>query len=379
MSNQPTILVKKADGTSVRMTLDEIKKMKSASVVQDVKVEERVEERPISKGVPLIIREKKVEETIVDSAVDPMPVFVPEKSVDIKVDVEAEAKTMLKVPELEPTPVELLIPQSFETHLLEETVAPHEVPHPDVVTEVSYDSDIKKIITSAKLEPTAELMSRYQSLLISYLKGVRSLDQIIKYAELPVDAGGLALDAVVTKRLYNTLASNFPTDKKPMAQAPKPVAPAAPLSNRPMSGAPMAMPTTSRPAAPTKITPAPNTLMRDVQAPVRTTTTAVMGPVEEMKNFSVRDWRRLATTPEKAKEIILNKFKSWKEESFFLYNDVLTAWFSSPLFQAYQDVVAKAINNSSRISDIRSVSGAAETLNAVDITALIEVNRSLNV
>lgn len=354
MPTQPTILVKKADGTTVRMSLDEVKKMKENTV------------KPTEfKSVPLIIRdeEDKKDNKIKDTKIEGTNV---EKNI-----LEDKAKEMLKTPELEPAPVEQLLPSNFsEKHLLHEEVASHEVKNSAVIGGVSYDDQIKKILSVARLSPPAELASRYQSLLTSYLKGIRTAEQVLEYARLPVDRGGLGLDDAGAARLGSALGRDA-TISNPKKTMMKPEMPPTSMTKPlPRSVSPLPSPSAMSP-----------TTMRDIQAPssTRAQSTPVMGPVDEMKNFSLRDWRRLALTPDKSKEIILNKFKSWKEESFFLYQDTRLAWFNSPLFRMYQEAVAKAINNAGRLADLTLSGGAKDVLTTTDITALIEVNRSLGV
>lgn len=325
------------------------------------------------KSVPLIIRDEKKE----------IPETGDTEISDAKNDgvgitehiVEDEAKEMLKTPELEPAPVEVLLPRAAnEAHLLEEKITAHEVKDSTVIGGVSYDDQIKKIVSTARLSPPAEMSSRYQSLLTSYLKGIRTAEQVLDYARLPIDRGGLALDEAAAARLQAALG------KDPMANKPQQKTIMKPEISAPIS-MPKPMPR-SVSSLPSPAITLPSTTMRDIQAPIptgRSQSTPVMGPVDEMKNFSLRDWRRLAATPDKSKEIILNKFKSWKEESFFLYQDTRSAWFFSPLFRMYQETVAKAVNNASRLADLTLSGGARDALTATDINALIEVNRSLSV
>lgn len=324
MSKQPTILVKKADGTTVRMTLDEVKKMNAGN---------KVAPPP-----------------------EPKIATVEQESVSEK------AQEMLKTPELEPAPTEYLLP---EPHLLHEEVEEHEVTKPELVAAVSYDDTIEQILKTAKLSPNEEMLSRYRSLIMSLLKGVRTVDQIMVYATAPQEKGGLALSKEEAARLQGVLETTSGVPKV----APKPI---AKLANNP-STQPKNNPL-PRPAG----SGAGRVPMTDVEAPPRPAQ-AIMGPIEEMKQFSLVDWRRLAATPDKAKEILLGKFAGWKEESFFLYRDTRAAWLESPLIREYQEKVVNAINNSTRLADLATGFAAKNTLTPADIAALVEVNRALAV
>ena len=319
MPNQPTILVKKADGTTVRMTLDEVKKMKAG----------------------------KKSETV--------PETVAEKAAEI-----------LKIPELEPAPVELLL-MSDELHLLHEEVQPHEVSRPELVAAVSYDDTVAHVLKNAQLTPTPELQSRFQSLIMSLVKGVRTLAQVMEYAQAPVVKGGLALSATEAERFSMALKS---TPGLPMVVPNSRVT----IQEKEASSVQKNSLSTLKPN-PGR---AGNVPMHDVEAPAMSTK-VIMGPIEEMKNFSLVDWRRLAATPDKAKEIILGKFTGWKEESFFLYRDTRLAWLDSPLVHGYQEKLIEAINKNTRLSDMATGFAAKNTLTPADITALVEVNRILAV
>ena len=123
--------------------------------------------------------------------------------------------------------------------------------------------------------------------------------------------------------------------------------------------------------------------MRDVEAPkpmpAASQAAAIMGPVDEMQNFSLLDWRRLAVTPENAAEIVMRKFATWKEESFYLYQDTRAAWLSCPLIREYQTTLANAINQNTRLSGLAMGGNARNSITAGDISALVAVNRSLAV
>lgn len=331
MANQPTILVKKTDGTSVRMTLAEIQAMKESKNNSNGEVHKK----------------------------SPLPNTV-----------TTQAKKLLLTPELEPAPAELLLTDT-EPHLLHEEVQTHEIARPELVASVSYDDIVATVLKQSGLQPAPELMGRIRSLIISLLKGVRTATQVQEYAQSPIERGGLGLSPDETTGFLNALQSTpglphitlnkIPENKKNISTISVPQHASMPLPQTTMY-------TTAIRA------------MRDVEAPPQTPQ-PVMGPVEEMKNFSLLDWRRLAATPDKAKEIILAKFRGWQSESFFMYRDTRLAWLSSPLIRQYQATIVAAINANTRLSDAAAVGAVRvkETLSPADIAALVEVNRVLAV
>lgn len=321
------------------MTLDEVKKMKA---------------------------EKKADNPLLPQELETAPETVIKKAVE-----------MLKTPELEPAPVEFLLKASAEPHLLHEEIESHEVTRPELVTAVSYDRTVDAVLKNARLTPSPELMPRFQSLIMSLIKGVRTVAQVMEYASAPLLRGGLALSIAEAERLATALNTQTGLPNNRSIIIPKPMtAPASTPSN--IQGSVKNNPTSNRPHN----TGAAFVQMHDVQAPQSAPSTsnkAVMGPIEEMKIFSLLDWRRLAATPDKAKEIILSKFSGWKDESFFLYRDTRLAWLESPLVREYQEKVITAINQSTRLSDMASGFAVKKTLTPADIAALVEVNRVLAV
>ncbi len=347
--SEPLIAVKKADGTIVRLPLSEIKKMKEGNAKLPVppKPEFKI-------PVP--------EDALVSGG--GIPVFSNNN------DPLAAVKKLLSVPEIMPAPVEPLIPEKFSDSVVAvgnpmTTSKPHdpllfqeptvqEIKHEASLGTASYDAVVTRVLAEAKLTPPESLASRYQSLIMSAAKGIRTIEQVIRYATMPGNQGGLGLDAGSALRLQEAL-KHIPGIQVPIA----------PLKR--------SLPTAVRP------------VMRDVEPPstknisIAPTAAAVMGPVEEMKNFSLLDWRRLAATPEKAAEIVMRKFAGWKQESFYLYQDTRAAWLVSPLVRDYQKTLAEAINQNTHLSSLTGGGNVQNTITAYDITALVAVNHSLAV
>ncbi len=357
----PLIVVKKADGTTVRLPLSEVKKMSAQTSAASKP--EAPETAPAASVTP---------------AKSTFKIPVPEDAMvanGVKLsDPMAEVKKLLSVNELPAAPVEPLIPTTFSTstapsepHLLHEELEPHEVKHPDLVAHVSYEDSALAAAKTAEINLAPELLDRFHSLTSSLYKGIRTLDQVLAYATLPGPQGGLGLSLAETERLKAALAALPGTPKmvtKPKAQAmppaevmpPKPAKTLQPLGQR--------LP------------------MRDVEPPAPAhRALEVMGPVEEMKNFNLTDWRRLAATPEKAKDLMIAKFISLKNESYFLYQDARTGWYASPLLTMYQKLVVDALNAGERLSDWSQKHGRnpQTEISAADVSAIVEINQSLAV
>jgi len=104
-----------------------------------------------------------------------------------------------------------------------------------------------------------------------------------------------------------------------------------------------------------------------------------MGPLEEMERFALADLRRLSSDPDRAAERIVEKLTGWQEESYLLYLDARKAWFRSPLFKMYQEIIHKAIEKGQTIDDFLRVAMEQNGLHPNEIRAIVEINRRLAV
>lgn len=350
---EPLILVKKADGTSVRLPLSEVKKMQQAAAS--------------SSATPAITSEKSVTPATPPVTEPPKPRFaipLPEdKSLPNTTDPVAMVRSLLSVQELPAAPVESLLPRAPETPLLSEDLEEHEVKHPDIVAHTSYEDAALAAVKAAKITIPPDLLGRFQSLVTSLYKGVRTMEQFLTYVYLSPDLGGLGLSEEATAKLAAALESVPGTPRvTPKKVTTVPTKPKQPIQ--------------SAQTRPTPLSFGNGRAMQDVMPPVPRPA-QIMGPVEEMKQFTLTDWRRLAATPAKAKELILNKFAGLRQESYFMYQEARAAWFVSPLVSAYQQTVVSAVNEGQRLTNLTQA--APTQLSLTDISAIVEINQSLRV
>lgn len=371
---EPLIAVKKADGTVEMVPFSQVRARQKSTPVATSPVVSVTPVKPEPK--PEVKSEVKPE--ITTELKESVPQSIPKPSFQIPIPMEsgdplAEVKKLLSVAELPAAPPEPLLAEKFpplnsnqEAHLLHEELEPHEVSHPDLVAHSSYEDSALAAAKAAQIAIPTDLTARFTSLATSLYKGVRTLEQVLEYANLEVLKGGLGLSRAETERLATALQSVPGTPKlSPKSQQPAKTNPA-------QARVDLVPPPPNQPQGFGGRQP-----MRDVEPP-RPKPLAVMGPVEEMKNFTLTDWRRLAVTPEKAKVIMLNKFAGLKNESYFMYQDACAAWLTSPLLIDYQNMIVNALNSGERLSELQSVS-TQQHLTAADIAAIVEINRSLKV
>lgn len=77
---------------------------------------------------------------------------------------------------------------------------------------------------------------------------------------------------------------------------------------------------------------------------------ASVGPIEELRQITLTDFRRLSSNPAQAGEILSKKFEGLKQESYLLFLKAVQSWYNSPLYKQYQQTMADAINQSVKIN-----------------------------
>ena len=75
-----------------------------------------------------------------------------------------------------------------------------------------------------------------------------------------------------------------------------------------------------------------------------------MGPLEEIKFFTLTDLRRLASDPVEAANRLKQKFINLKEESFVLFIEGIENWRRSPLYLDYMSVVTGALAGGKKLA-----------------------------
>lgn len=364
MTAEPMISVKKPDGTTVRVPLSEFKKMHAAPAAAS------------SQASP----------TSVNSTLA-TPTFPAEP----KIEVESVKPTVLPPVKLDPKNE---IVAAHETPLLEEVVTPTEVRSAEIMQAPPAITDeiVRQIVRDSKLMVANDLWGRAQSLIASWLKGVRDNEQFLHYVTAPAAKGGLGLETEVAAGVLMVMGKYKKKDV-PLSVTERP-------ATKPALEVPLSAPTsqaftdslTEQPPRPLrfntpvmpKIEPvqspvvAPDPLeevapMTATQAPtmapvsprvvqdIRVGVTPLTGPAEEMQSFTIIDWRRLGAQTAAAETAFLAKFNGWRGESFLLYMDAVNAWQQSPLLQQYLQIAIRAVNEKRQVAEVINEVGTMTT------------------
>lgn len=397
-----TIPVKKSDGTVVRMTLEEFKTYRAGLAKETANI--------APKNVPEPKTEPMNQPAVLPAVPTPSGLSTVAPVKEIFVD-EVKAKMSVPVRRSAPTPS-----SSSSSHPYPSSPPPPPPPPPPVITEkkdlkksenaslledtpppaptVSMavssgnetDEDVKKIIGEVKSRFSPEEKRRAEILIKSFLKGIRSEDDVRHYASKPKHQGGLGLTPEDAEKIATAAVGVFAEKYSESRAKPKP----SPLLSRPpVSSVSKPMPprqNLARPAsAPVSFGPAANPpvpsggwsasrpAMHDVVPPEKE---RISGPVDELRIFSLADFRRLSATAPEAGRLILEKFENLKKDSFLFFLQGRLAWFQSPLYHKYQEAIRAALER--RFSVRQAIALDTESLNMEEFESLLEIGKVLD-
>lgn len=118
-------------------------------------------------------------------------------------------------------------------------------------------------------------------------------------------------------------------------------------------------------------------MMHDVRPPAPLAERRSLGPVDELRSFSLMDLRHLDVTPQAAGSKLTQKFETLKDESYLLYMEGVKAWRESPLYRAYQDVLRRALAARQTVSQVLGSAKEREAMKLEEWGAVVKVNQSL--
>jgi hypothetical protein len=100
---------------------------------------------------------------------------------------------------------------------------------------------------------------------------------------------------------------------------------------------------------------------------------------EELQDFGLEEFRRLAKDPDKAAEKIKQKLEALKQESFDRWSEGVRGWRQSPLQQMYLALVAEAFAKATPVAELAETHYAADprSLRADEVGAIMQLNSQL--
>jgi len=313
-NNDPTILVKKADGTAVRMTLDELKKMKSKGGQKQSPVTAKEFPKP-----PILkVREIK-----------------PRKRQDTKAMFSSLQKEAGRLSPLKRENSKILNTQwenKDHQSLLDEPFGDdNDLPVPVKENEhrLSGATPVKDLfVDEAKYQKSKDAKSSKESYTVT---------------PVPTESGGIH---EVPEKEYKPTHLESKVD----------------LSIRPLMS--LSKSISSKPT------------IDDVKPPKVGKQT--VGPVEELESFSVADFRRLGVNMEAMENKLIEKFKTLKHDSYLRYMDGVKAWYNSPIYARYQDIISESLKQNKTLDVILREVTKTEDLKKEEFMVILRLNKTIS-
>lgn len=228
-----------------------------------------------------------------------------------------------------------------------------------------------RVIKSLGFSVADDLQGRLRSLVLSFAKEIRTADQVMDYATRDSKDGGLGLSTAQAEELLQTIIKSNQI-KSPVLQNETPkivnVRPVASVAKPIERMKPSSQYVKGRLLHDVVAGKNPIPVFDNIeQTEVEKTS---KGPIEELKEFSLQDFRRLSDDPAYAGEALLAKFIALKQESYSAYLQGLSAWYSSPLYHQYTNTLAQAINEKKVVSEFTNDDEA--TISKDEFLSLVE-------
>lgn len=280
---------------------------------------------------------------------------------------------------------------------------------------IDFDFVTKKVMGRHKLFfPSYDLEQRFSNLLVSYMKGVRDQIEFEDVMTRPENAGGLNLTGDTTEKILLTIdeevknapqakarqkmATTFSPMSPTLSQVKKSVdqtktqeahisptgemikapAPATRSVTRPVrKQISVPLPEDNMPRVPASSVRAPldsrRPIMSDIKLPPK-----VMGPVDELANVTLQEFRHLGSTPQAAAEQIKAKIDLLETESITKRVAGVHAWQSSPINQLYLSIGQEALNSTQPVEAvIQQRQMTQPTLTKLEFDTIGDLNRRL--
>lgn len=255
---------------------------------------------------------------------------------------------------------------------------------------VNFEGFVQHIIQESKIElKDAVLYKRLVSAITSRLRDIRTSIDLKELLTKPKNQGGVELTSEQADRVAELTVVKLkllheedvrkkilllPKEKKERShEVPPAVIPSPPpfRSSSPTSLSPEKILAVRRPPVVDDRRPR----MEDIKTPTR-----VLGPVEEIRNLSLLDFRRLSQMPKEAIEKVQEKVEILGEESYAERSKAIKAWRESEVYQLYLDLGNESMNKGKSVKEIidaRAVEGRVY-LTEEEFHAVGDLNKSLN-
>ncbi len=391
---EPTILVKRADGTTERVPLSSLHKKKSENIVEE-KSENIAEEKSEKKESSILSEPPSFIETSVSLKKDSTPttsqpvpnIFIQPKKrsehtprasetfVQKRPKVSSPSKNTELPVETSPHELSATTPVSDffvdlakahewkkDDHIspLEEHIDDDLADHREktALPQHRYE-DVQQIVAAVPFSIPSQLHGRLHALIQSRIKDIRSDVQVQTYVMRSIEQGGLGLREQEAQSLVETIHSvlsvrkekDIPGPRKTIIHTPTPQRPRVEEKNMESSRAP-------QPARREK-----TVSFQDIHPPKKQD--VAMGPVEEISSMDLINFRRLSEDPHSAVEVLREKIQTIREDSYLEYVKAQDAWFHSPLYAMYLAHLGKALEKQNTLKDVLDADFTSDDISVV--------------
>lgn len=225
--------------------------------------------------------------------------------------------------------------------------------------------DVQHVVNALPFDTPRELDSRFHALIQSRIKDIRSDTQVQDYAMRPLEHGGLALSAEQAQTLINTIhtvlsvkkTEGIPHTQKTMLHTRRPLPGGIPTERmtRPNH---LVFPFSAQSSARSQ-----TVSFRDIHPPTKQD--LALGPVDEIATMTLLDFRRLATEPQQAVDILKEKIDTLRKESYLEYLRAQDAWQRSPLYLTYLAHLEQSLNEGRSLKDMLDGDMTAEDISVM--------------
>lgn len=264
-------------------------------------------------------------------------------------------------------------------------VEAHKTRLPKVEVLHDLDTAVEEAMETVKASVPEDVKERTRSVVRTRLSGIRDPYATRDALEKPIEDGGAGLSGTpltivlqTIGEVYGRMDASARSQKMDERQAYVDARVARHLAKAPSpSVIEASRPTLTSPEPPSsELKPLPRQAprMRDV-APTR----RLSGPVEEIANMGLAEFRRLGDTPDEASTELLDRLALLEEESYGKRLEGISAWRRSPVYAMYVGLVNEAMKTGQPMETIVKSHATAKDgmMNAQELQAILSLNRKL--
>lgn len=361
---------------------------------------------------PELFGEKELPPTPTDA----VPIELPVSEATDELDAEMETPAPLVQPTVQPS---IPVSQPSKQQLPISTTPPR-ASAGQKTTAVDHAVVAQRVLAAHKLLlPTLELEHRFLSIITSYLKDVRDAMEARQALTATPAEGGVSLTASQAEAVLSTadeeleqwkqhpekqrahatktppptptlemirkrLAEQKAEQKRSQSQQPITASMEEPVDIFGSSSAPVAAPSPVAPASQPPTTQRPSITQQPVAPrptamPARGKQPTVMGPIDELKQLTVNEFRTLGTEARTASRAIIEKIHLLEQESIEKKSEAINAWKSSPLHQLYLDIGNQSLESTLPVEAVikQREKQKQPTLTIEEFDAVADINRQL--